>query len=90
MAQLRNKFQDRVRSSSEEELNRSKVEILSVSCAFAKSVIPRLFMEDYQEIVELESLRSFGQIKDGMNTGFDLPNLEVMLIFQEQKLDQLT
>ena len=39
LAQLK-QIQDRVRTSSEEELNRSKVEILSVSCAFAKSVIP--------------------------------------------------
>ena len=60
-------IQDRVRSSSEEELNRSKVEIPLGSHAFAKSVIPPPFMEDYQgDSGKLESLRDLWvQIKDG-------------------------
>jgi len=85
LAQLK-QIQDRVRSSSEEELNRSKVEILSGLMRLRQICdTPALFMEDYQgDSGKLESLRDLlGQIKDGEHR---------VLIFSdilEQEIDQL-
>ena len=58
LAQLK-QIQDRVRTSSEEELNRSKVEILSGLMRLRQICdTPALFMEDYQGASgKLDSLR---------------------------------
>ena len=60
LAQLK-QIQDRVRTSSEEELNRSKVEILSGLMRLRQICdTPALFMEDYQgDSGKLESLEIF-------------------------------
>ncbi len=71
LAQLK-QIQDRVRSSSEEELNRSKVEILSGLMRLRQICdTPALFMEDYQEIVGNWRAFEIFWVKSRMaNTGF--------------------
>ena len=91
LAQLK-QIQDRVRSSSEEELNRSKVEILSGLMRLRQICdTPALFMEDYQgDSGKLESLRDLlGQIKDGEHRVLIFSQFRGMLDILEQEIDQL-
>ena len=91
MAQLK-QIQDRVRTSSEEELNRSKVEILSGLMRLRQICdTPALFMEDYQgDSGKLESLRDlFGSNQGWRTPGFDLSQFRGMLDILEQEIDQL-
>lgn len=91
LAQLK-KIQDRVRTSSEEELNRSKVEILSGLMRLRQICdTPALFMEDYQgDSGKLESLRDLlGQIKDGEHRVLIFSQFRGMLDILEQEIDQL-
>lgn len=91
LAQLK-QIQDRVRTSSEEELNRSKVEILSGLMRLRQICdTPALFMEDYQgDSGKLESLRDLlGQIKDGEHRVLIFSQFRGMLDILEQEIDQL-
>lgn len=91
LAQLK-QIQDRVRTSSEEEINRSKVEILSGLMRLRQICdTPALFMEDYQgDSGKLESLRDLlGQIKDGDHRVLIFSQFRGMLDILEQEIDQL-
>ncbi len=70
LAQLK-QIQDRVRSSSEEELNRSKVEILSSHAP--SPPIPSALSRRLSEIVEIgEPFEIFGSNQGWRTPGFDL------------------
>ena len=91
LAQLK-QMQDRILSSSEEELNRSKMEILSGLMRLRQICdTPSLFLEDYDgESGKLDSLRELlEQIKDGNQRVLIFSQFRVMLDIIEKELDAL-
>ena len=91
LAQLK-QMQDRILSSSEEELNRSKMEILSGLMRLRQICdTPSLFLEDYTgESGKLDSLRELlEQIKDGNQRVLIFSQFRGMLDIIEKELDAL-
>jgi snf2 family protein len=91
LAQLK-QMQDRILSSSEEELNRSKMEILSGLMRLRQICdTPSLFLEDYDgESGKLDSLRELlEQIKDGNQRVLIFSQFRGMLDIIEKELDAL-
>lgn len=91
LAQLK-QMQDRILSSSEEELNRSKMEILSGLMRLRQICdTPSLFLEDYAgESGKLDSLRQLlEQIKDGNQRVLIFSQFRGMLDIIEKELDAL-
>lgn len=91
LAQLK-QMQDRILSSSEEELNRSKMEILSGLMRLRQICdTPSLFLEDYSgESGKLDSLRELlEQIKDGNQRVLIFSQFRGMLDIIEKELDAL-
>lgn len=91
LAQLK-QMQDRILSSSEEELNRSKMEILSGLMRLRQICdTPSLFLEDYAgESGKLDSLRELlEQIKDGNQRVLIFSQFRGMLDIIEKELDAL-
>lgn len=91
LAQLK-QIQDRVRMSSDEELNRSKVEILSGLMRLRQICdTPALFMEDYQgESGKLESLRDLlVQIQDSNHRVLIFSQFRGMLDILEKEIVKL-
>ena len=91
LAQLK-QMQDRILSSSEEELNRSKMEILSGLMRLRQICdTPSLFLEDYTgESGKLDSLRELlEQIKDGNQRVLIFSQFRGMLDLIEKELDAL-
>ena len=91
LAQLK-QIQDRVRTSSDEELNRSKVEILSGLMRLRQICdTPALFMEDYQgESGKLESLRDLlAQIQDSNHRVLIFSQFRGMLDILEKEIVKL-
>ena len=91
LAQLK-QMQDRILSSSEEELNRSKMEILSGLMRLRQICdTPSLFLEDYTgESGKLDSLRELlEQIKDGNQRVLIFSQFRGMLDIIEKELDTL-
>ena len=91
LAQLK-QMQDRILSSSEEELNRSKMEILSGLMRLRQICdTPSLFLEDYTgESGKLDSLRELlEQIKDGNQRVLVFSQFRGMLDIIEKELDAL-
>ena len=91
LAQLK-QMQDRILSSSEEELNRSKMEILSGLMRLRQICdTPSLFLEDYAgESGKLDSLRQLlEQIKDGNQRVLIFSQFRGMLDIIEKELDVL-
>ncbi len=85
-------MQDRILSSSEEELNRSKMEILSGLMRLRQICdTPSLFLEDYTgESGKLDSLRELlEQIKDGNQRVLIFSQFRGMLDIIEKELDAL-
>lgn len=91
LAQLK-QMQDRILSSSEEELNRSKMEILSGLMRLRQICdTPSLFLKDYDgESGKLDSLRELlEQIKDGNQRVLIFSQFRGMLDIIEKELDAL-
>ena len=91
LAQLK-QMQDRILSSSEEELNRSKMEILSGLMRLRQICdTPSLFLEDYDgESGKLDSLLELlEQIKDGNQRVLIFSQFRGMLDIIEKELDAL-
>ena len=91
LAQLK-QMQDRILSSSEEELNRSKMEILSGLMRLRQICdTPSLFLEDYAgESGKLDSLRELlEQIKDGNQRVLIFSQFRGMLDIIEKELNAL-
>ena len=91
LAQLK-QMQDRILSSSEEELNRSKMEILSGLMRLRQICdTPSLFLEDYTgDSGKLDSLRELlEQIKDGNQRVLIFSQFRGMLDIIEKELDAL-
>ena len=91
LAQLK-QMQERVLTSSDEELNRSKVEILSGLMRLRQICdTPALFMDDYQgESGKLENLRQLlEQIKDSQHRVLIFSQFRGMLDMIEQELAAL-